>query len=204
MGVWIKGDKSGALLNVQLESPREHMHAYSEHYVKLDFSGWRYFELHFKERDSEHHVDYVWPYSYMHAIYRTPLNRKYLSAVNLYLNGIPAGEVQRLLFHLSRALPVKDEQIANPSININGELLTLPLVLNSGDFAEVYPDKTCIRFNAAGNPQERVEFGRVPELKSGINRFELQADLLTKTIPRAEVTSIIRGASFGKETRLLR
>ena len=38
VGVWIHGDGKGELLNIQLTSPREYMHAYGEHYVTIDFT----------------------------------------------------------------------------------------------------------------------------------------------------------------------
>ena len=38
---WVKGDGSGALLNVQVMTPREYGLCYSEHYVKMDFTDWR-------------------------------------------------------------------------------------------------------------------------------------------------------------------
>ena len=46
LGVWVKGDGSGALLNLRTESPRHmSMGARGDHFIKLDFEGWRYFEL---------------------------------------------------------------------------------------------------------------------------------------------------------------
>jgi len=63
MGLWVKGDGSGALLNIQIRSPREYHGCISDHYIDLDFVGWRYVELLLRERDSERLTDYVWPYS---------------------------------------------------------------------------------------------------------------------------------------------
>ena len=62
LGLWVKGDGSGALLNVQIRSPREYHDCISDHYIDLDFTGWRYVELLLRERDAERMSDYVWPY----------------------------------------------------------------------------------------------------------------------------------------------
>ena len=37
--MWVKGDGSGALLNLQVGCPREFMGAFSDHYVTLDFTA---------------------------------------------------------------------------------------------------------------------------------------------------------------------
>jgi hypothetical protein len=75
----VKGDGSGALLNLQLGTPREFMHALSDHYVTLDFKGWRYVELLVRERDVERMDDYVWPYGGAYDVYRNTLDMTHVS-----------------------------------------------------------------------------------------------------------------------------
>ena len=41
LGVWIHGDGRGELLNIQLTNPPQYWEAWDEHYVKVDFQGWR-------------------------------------------------------------------------------------------------------------------------------------------------------------------
>jgi hypothetical protein len=62
MGLWVHGDGSGQLLNVQLRSAPQFWNCYAEHYVTLDFTGWRYVELLLRERDAERFAQYEWPY----------------------------------------------------------------------------------------------------------------------------------------------
>ena len=100
LGLWVKGDGSGALLNVQIRSPREYHDCISDHYIDLDFTGWRYVEILLRERDAERLTDYVWPYGGggSHAIYRNAVDRAHISEVNLLLNEIPAnGKVDILV-----------------------------------------------------------------------------------------------------------
>ena len=108
MGLWVKGDGSGALLNVQIRSPREYHGCISDHYIDLDFTGWRYVELLLRERDSERLTDYVWPYGGggSHAIYRNSVDQAHISEVNLLLNEIPAGGKVDILVSPIRSLPL--------------------------------------------------------------------------------------------------
>ena len=62
LGVWIYGDGKGELLNFQLNNTREYYTAWDDHYVDVNFTGWRYYELLLRERDAQRHQDYVWPY----------------------------------------------------------------------------------------------------------------------------------------------
>src|ERR1035437_8286538 len=46
LGVWIKRDGNGQLLNFRIESPKHIAYGtHGDHFVKIDFKGWRYFEL---------------------------------------------------------------------------------------------------------------------------------------------------------------
>jgi hypothetical protein len=62
-GLWVKGDASGAVLCVQFHSPYMYAGAVSDHYIDIDFKGWKYFSLLFRERDTERMPNYKWPYS---------------------------------------------------------------------------------------------------------------------------------------------
>ena len=45
LGVWIFGDGKGELLNFQLNNTREYYTGWDDHYVDVNFTGWRYYEL---------------------------------------------------------------------------------------------------------------------------------------------------------------
>ncbi|MFA7172139.1 MAG: LamG domain-containing protein [Kiritimatiellia bacterium] len=197
VGLWVKGDGSGALLNVQLATPREHLGGLSEHYVTLNFEGWRYCEFHLRERDTRLHQLYRWPYNNIHALYRNPLNRKYLSAVNIYLNNIPAGGGTAVVLSPVVALPAKDCKIVNPEIQVNAESLIIPFTLNSGDFAEVDADGRCTHFNPSGDPLASVSLSKQPLYKKGVNRLTLMPVSKGEGVPRAELSLISRGEAFG-------
>jgi len=223
-GVWIKGDGSGALLNLQLATPREYMHALSDHYVTLDFTGWRYVELLVRERDVERMTDYVWPYGGAYDIYRNPLDLAHLSQVNLYLNDLPVGEPVDVAVSPVMALPVRSGALKNPSLTVNGQTLSLPFALASGDFAEIEPDGVCTHYSDAGEPLEWIRLApaghadagpspregilsgetRVgasacafPVVAHGVNRIAFICDAPSNANARADVTLSVFGEPFG-------
>jgi hypothetical protein len=152
LGLWVKGDGSGALLNLQLGTPREYMHALSDHYVTLDFTGWRYVELLVRERDVERMADYVWPYGGAYDIYRNPLDMSHISQVSLYLNSLPPGAAVDVTVSPIMALPTQPVTLKSPALTVNGQTLALPLTLASGDFVELEPDGLCTHFSDRGEP----------------------------------------------------
>ena len=200
-GVWIKGDGKGALLNLQVGTPREFMNALSDHYVTLDFTGWRYVELLVRERDAERMHDYVWPYGGIgsHAIYRTPLDMTHISQVAFYLNDLPPGESVDVTVSQVMALPTQAVVLKHPVLTLNGRALALPLTLASGDFAEVEPDGLCTHYNDKGDPLARVvcAAGERPTLLSGVNAVRFDCERPQGVNARAEVVFNTFGVPFG-------
>lgn len=206
-GVWIKGDGKGALLNLQVATPREFMHALSDHYVTLDFTGWRYVELLVRERDVERMADYVWPYGGNYDIYRNPLDMAHVSQVAFYLNDLPAGGSVDVTVSPVMALPTQPALLKNPALTVNGHTLTLPFTLASGDFAELEPDGVCTHYNDKGAPLASARLPYVvtasagpeqlPMLRSGTNALTFSCVPPSNVSARAEVTLSAFGTPFG-------
>jgi len=199
-GLWVKGDGSGALLNLQLGTPREFMHALSDHYVTLDFTGWRYVELLARERDVERMNSYVWPYGGAYDIYRNPLDVAHISQVALYLNDLPAGGTADVTVSPVMALPVQSATLKTPVLEVNGKTLVLPFTLASGDFAELEPDGLCTHFSDRGEPLARVRYdgaeGR-PPVRAGANALRFDCGRPQGVSARAEITLNAFGTPFG-------
>ena len=198
-GVWIKGDGKGALLNLQVGTPREFMSALSDHYVTLDFTGWRYVELLARERDVERMHDYVWPYGGIgsHALYRTPLDMAHISQVTFYLNDLPPGGSVDVTVSPVMALPTQSAVLKNPTLTLNGQTLALPLTLTSGDFAELEPDGLCTHYNDKGDPLARLLPMACPSLHAGDNAVHFDCERPQGVSARAEVTLNTFGTPFG-------
>lgn len=198
MGVWVKGDSSGALLNIQITSPREYTNGQSDHYVTLDFTGWRYVELLLRERDVEHMTDYQWPYGSSYAIYRSPVNMSHVSELQFYLNDVPAGGAAEVVIGPIVTLPVQPTELKNPTLSVNGEKLVLPVTLQSGQFFEIETDEGCVHYDEAGELLQRIPLdGKIPTVRSGDNEIVFNCEKPSGFSARAEVTVSTFDAPFG-------
>ena len=210
-GVWIKGDGSGAILNLQVGTPREYMTALSDHYVTLDFKGWRYVELLLRERDVGRMNEAVWPYAGSYDLYRNPIDRAHISHVCIYLNNLPAGGGADIALSPVMALPLRDAVLKSPALTVNGQTLTLPFALASGEFAELEPDGTCTHYSEKGDPlasaipgstgvspvPSACRSGVSPVLRPGTNDIAFSCVPPANASARAEVTLNAFGAPFG-------
>lgn len=194
LGLWVRGDGKGELLNVQLVTPREYMHCYSEQYVPIDFTGWRYVQLHFRERDADKYDNYVWPYFGQHDIFRTSLNRAHVGELNLYLNELPPGESAAVELSAVKALPVRSITFDHPTLEINGRPVVVPVALRSGDYVELDPSEGCRLFDARGELKEWVEAPLpLPMVKPGANALRFRGMVSPPLAARARVTVIATG-----------
>lgn len=201
LGVWIKGDGNGALLNIQLGTPREYMSTLSDHYVKLDFTGWRYVELLMRERDVGEMFKYDWPYGHDYSIYRTALDMAHISEINIYLNELPPGKNTEVIIGPIRALPVQPTELKNPALTVNGKELTLQATLKSGDFLELEPNGACFHYNEKGDLVARVASipaADGPMLSPGENALAFHCQKPPGVSARAEVTLLAAGPAFGR------
>lgn len=198
-GVWVKGDGTGALLNLQVSTPREFMHALSDHMITLDFTGWRYVEFLVRERDVDRMHNYVWPYTSpgSHALYRTALDLAHIVQVAFYLNDLPPGVNVDVTISPMLALPTQSAELKNPVLTLNGQALVLPLALKSGDFAEIEPDGLCTHYNEKGDPVARVRPAKPPMLSAGDNAIHFDCEKPQGPSARAEVTFNVFGSPFG-------
>ncbi len=201
MGLWVKGDGSGALLNVQIRSPREYHGCISDHYIDLDFTGWRYVELLLRERDSERLTDYVWPYGGggSHAIYRNSVDQAHISEVNLLLNEIPAGGKVDILVSPIRALSTRQGDLANPSLEVAGAKVTFPMSLKSGQYIELESADDCVLYDERGEllSRFRPQAASLPRLAEGANTLRFDCTPPEGLSARAEVTVVSLGQPFG-------
>ncbi len=201
LGVWIHGDGKGEVLNIQLTTPREYMRALGEHYVTIDFEGWRYFEIPLRERDADKHRDYEWPYSDLAGIYMTPVNRGQIGELNLYLNNLPPGGASTVYLGPIKALRASRVQLGNPTIDLNGRKLTFPISLQSGDYVELDSMEDCRVYDERGTLLQRLALkGDAPILKAGENRIAFSCDRPAGFAARAELTVIAHGAPLEGRT----
>ena len=197
LGVWVHGDNQGEVLNLQLFNAPDQHQAWAEHYVKVDFSGWRYFEFLLREREAERFPDHVWPYD-LHGVFRFPLVRSHVGGLNLYVNELPPGEPVTCGLGPIRALPALEVKLERPALTINGRQIVFPAVLESGQYIEFESPEDCVLYDQRGDVLERiVPEGDVPVLRAGANTVSFTGRGPEGYRTRASVTVISLGEALG-------
>lgn len=215
LGVWVHGDGSGAILNVQLRSPLHISEAIGEHYIKLDFTGWRYFEL--IEPEGERFADYSWPYNRPEAqwnntfnevegqqphwilgcyyIYRESVNFGKVEQLSLWYNNLTSGKPVTTYLSPIKALPLVSGKLVNPKITVGGRAITFPVEIESGCYLEFNSMTDCKLYGPQGALIRDVKpEGDAPVLERGDNAVSFDCTGLPGINPRARVTVISEDA----------
>ena len=196
LGVWIYGDGKGELLNLQLGNPREEYPTYDEHYVDVNFTGWRYFELLLRERDAQRHQDYVWPYGGGCEVGRMPIVRGRLGSLNIYYNNLPPGEQVKCYIAPVRAVPVVKVTLNNPAVTIGGKRVVFPVALESGQYIECETGDCRVHDERGEVIRRIVPQGELPELGAGDNPVAFECEGPAELRNRANVTVISTGPAL--------
>ena len=171
-GTWIKGDGSGALLNLQITTGREFGSGISDHYIRLDFTGWKYVEFFLRERDSARFPHYRWPYGGGYApIYRNTINTAHIGTFAFYLNDIAGGSRAVVEIGEVEALEMVPARLDDAAVIVGGARHDVPFALKSGEYAEL-DDMRWTKFSARGDKLECVPAGGTVSLKAGGNEVE--------------------------------
>jgi len=202
IGVWIYGDGKGELLNFQFNNTRENYPVWDDHYVDVNFTGWRYFELLLRERDAQRHQDYVWPYGGPCEVGRSPLIRGRVGAFNLYANDLPPGQEIKCFIGPVKALPVLKVQLTNPAVTVGGQRLRFPVTLESGQYLEYEGAGEGIVRDERGEIIGRVKpEGSVPTLAAGDNAASFTCEGPAEFQTRARVTIVSEGTPLTEHNR---
>jgi hypothetical protein len=199
LGVWLKGDGNGELLNLRLESLRHISHgARGDHFVKIDFKGWKYFEL--VEIESSEFSNYIWPapYSsssfYVYDSYRHEVAFDKVDKLQIWYNNLPAGKKVETLIGPIKALPIISNTIVNPSLMIGNEKIVFPVSMESGMYLEFSSAIDCKLYGPKGEFIKDVSVqGKIPTLKMGENQVSFSAETGSGVKPRVQLTIITEG-----------
>lgn len=204
LGVWIKGDGNGQLLNLRTGNPKHIGYAgvRGDHFVDIDFIGWKYFEL--VEIESERFSDYLWePFVATKEItesfnvynsYKGTVEMKSVDKLQLWYNNLPANKKVNCVIGPVKALPMVPIIITNPSVIINGESIVFPVKMESGMYLELNSDNDCKLYSPKGKLLQQVKLhGKIPELKSGNNSVTFSCEGTKGVSSRVKVTVISEG-----------
>ena len=200
-GFWVKGDASGAVLNVQLCRPRPDGGGINEHIVKLDFSGWRYVAFTLtREADVDKSCVFDWPYMTTPQSYqlfeRGFAKPERIGRLALWLNGVPRGGRAEVEVGEVRALPIRPLRFEKTAVVLNGVRHELPFPLEGGEYAEL-SDGYWTRYSMSAEMLERrAAAAPAPRVAAGGNAVRFEGRTEEGTLPRAEVTVITAGRPF--------
>jgi hypothetical protein len=193
LGMWVKGDGQGELLNVQLRSPEHTVYRGSgDHYITLDFTGWRYFEL--VEPDSDRIEDYQWPYGGAYSIYREFVDYSQVSALTLWFNNLPPQKETTCVVGAVHALPLVKSKVIRPRLRVGGNAVAFPVELEAGQYLECDSGGQAVVYGPKGEPVTEVKpEGVWPVLAPGDNSVEFESEASGKGRPRVRITVRTQG-----------
>jgi len=176
-----------------LRCPAHLVAGLGEHYLPVNFTGWRYFEL--IESEGERYEDYEWPYGHPYAIYRESVDFGHLESVSLWYNSLPAKGSACCYLSPIKALPLVKATLSNPAVTIGGETIIFPVELESGCYVEFRSMSDCKLYGPDGGVIREVEpEGEAPTLSPGHNRAKFECLVTPAEVRgRAHVTVVSRG-----------
>jgi hypothetical protein len=192
LGLWVFGDGKDEILNVQLTSPPHVSYGIGDHYIPIDFVGWRYFEL--IEPEGERWSQYKWPYGGAYASFREHVDYRQVESVSLWFNNLrPGGNTLCYLSEL-RGLPVFPAKFKNPSLAISGREITFPVEMETGSYLEFNSATDCKLYGKSGEVLAEVKpTGDVPLVDKGLNVLSFGCQGPEGINPRMRVTTICQG-----------
>src|SRR5690606_27065148 len=193
LGVWVKGDSSGQILNLSLRSPINISHgAHGDRFVKINFKGWKYFEL--VEIESSKISDYIWPddsHFYVYDSYRHTVKFDKIEKLQLWFNNLRPDKDVKVTIGPVKALPMVPGFIKNPSITIGGDKIIFPIKMESGMYLEFRSMNDCKLYNSKGELLQEVKpEGNIPTLVKGSNILSLSGEGSRDFNTRAQITVI--------------
>ncbi len=201
LGVWCKGDGSGALIVIGLRNLSLNQRRTAEHYIKADFVGWRYFA--FYENQNGTLPTSVLPrkelayttYNHLqefYGYYRTRLNYQTIDGVDITVYG--SDKICLKDLHL---VPHEKPDIVNPTLHFGKKTIKIETKIPAG--ANLFFDgETCTVNDPFGNVLDRPAFVGVPWMESGRCEISLSSDGKTGE-DRARLTVITTGETLSVE-----
>ena len=192
LGVWVHGDGQGQLLNIQMKSPFHITGGIGDHYVRVDFTGWRYFEL--IEPEGGTIDDWGWPYGGAYGIYREDVSYASIESLSLWYNNLPVGKPVTCYLSPIKALPLVNITLKNPSVTVGGNTITFPAEIPTGAYLEFHGMNDCKLYGPNGEFLADVTpAGTIPVLAAGANQVSFGCEGPAAPNPRARVTLITLG-----------
>ena len=192
LGVWIHGDGQGEVLNLQLTNPPHFHPAAGEHYVDIDFTGWRYFEL--IEPESTRNAEFQWPYDNSYAVYRNQTEFSQIERLALWFNHLPPKGSVTCYVSPIRAIPLVPSTLIHPTVTIGDRTIMFPIGIPTGHYLEFEPGANAKLYGPQGQLMSEVKpVGVTPVVAKGSNDAQFECKTPAGLRPRAYVTVVTQG-----------
>jgi hypothetical protein len=207
LGLWVVGDGQGEVLNVQLRSPVHLGGGLADHYIHVDFTGRRYFEL--VEPESDALGVYEWAHTrrlsdmlsnpvgitgFLYPMYHIWMDYGQIASITVGVNNVPVGKSVRVGISTIKAVLLNKKKLVNPEVKLDGRMLTFPVELDAGSYLEFLAPDNCKIYDERGECLGNVApSGQVPEIKSGHNMLGFGCDSAAKGCGRAKLSVMMYG-----------
>ncbi len=183
IGLWVHGDGSGALLDVQLVEPS--LIRAKDHLVRIDFEGWRYVRI------IDPATDAAFDYSlFRHKGNLAGFDYRNVRQLRLQLLDVPTDRPCTVHVGRIEALREVPRKLTRPVVAVDGKSIELPFVLGPEDQLELRPDGRCAWYDKNNFTKGEATLDAVPGLPSGNCTLKLTAEA---PMPFVYVTPILRG-----------
>lgn len=184
IGLWVHGDGSGVVLDVQLVDPS--LIRARDYLVRVDFNGWRYVRI--VDAASEEAFDYeLW----RHKGNLTSFAFNSIRDLRLQLVAMPVGK--EVTVHVGRIEALREipDRLVNPVIEVNAASVRLPVTVEPDEIVELQPDGICTVYDRDNNGKQTIRLAEtLPIIKAGKNAFCISA---SERMPYVYLTPILRG-----------
>ncbi|OGV69535.1 MAG: hypothetical protein A3K19_13950 [Lentisphaerae bacterium RIFOXYB12_FULL_65_16] len=189
LGVWVRAEGKGGILNFQLAGTNT-QHPRRDHYIQLDFTGWRYVVL--DPPEDSRFWNYKWPYSWTDLFYTCQSIYNETNELRLYYNGLPPGTttcwIGRIEALAAQALPLQ-----SPALEVQGQKVVFPVAIQPDEYIEVDWSGAARLFERDGGLIRHVSPEGGIQFRQGDNVVRLLCAGGTAASTRAEVTLATRG-----------
>jgi len=183
----VHSEGKGGILNVQLTG----RHESRDHYIDLDYEGWRYHVL--ATGETSRFYDYQWPHRWTSVMYRR-FNYAAVQGVHLIYNGLPAEAETTCLISRLEALREYVLPVESPSIEVAGQRMVFPVSLQPDEYIELDWDGKARHFEPNGGLLADITPQGEVRLETGENVVAFDCEGGDERSTRAEITLAVRGA----------
>ncbi|MEM3792203.1 MAG: hypothetical protein QXH47_02655 [Candidatus Bathyarchaeia archaeon] len=187
IGLWVYGDGKGEILNIQLKNIGFSIDPVCDHYIVINFKGWRYLEI--PEPEGERIFDFFKYTEDYYSLAAHIFDYSKVGAINIRLMKLPPKDTVTLYISDIKALKEKLLPLRNPSVTINGKTTTFNVELQPDQYLIFKPEmNTCKLYSANGFVLKDVEVeGEIPIIRKGINRISFNCKLSSDSSQKAKV-----------------